>query len=1060
MAGSATTTFTTVRSEGGVLPHDLLLQIARRSDALPGLADADFGLEPGLRVDDAIQDAWKLVSTAWTHFEAIWERKPAQRLASVRKALDVLFVDGLGYAAMTEEPAPLDPAARGRISHRVGGVPLLIVSSADLDVGERGRRSAFAEAQAFLNGGDDLWGFVTNGRTLRVLRDHASLSRVAYVEFDMMQLVATGAYADFCVLWLLLQRSRLPQPGERADACLLERWRVEAESQGARALHELRGGVRQAIAALGQGFLEHPANDALRDHLSGGALELASYYRQLLRLVYRLIFLFAAEERDLLLPASATPRQRTIYRRYYSASRLRERPPAARHDHHSDLWYSLQQLFGQLADAATPSPLGVQPLGGLFAASDIPDLERAQLENRALLAAVAGLSTVGAGATLRRVNYRDMGVEELGSVYEGLLDEQPALAGHGARRRFEFTGSGERKTSGSYYTPPSLVAELVRTALSPRLAAILAAPGSWAERRERLLQLTVCDPACGSGHFLLAAARAIAHDVARCANAGDEPSLAQQRAARRDVISRCIFGVDLNALAVDLCRMALWLEGHVPGMPMAFLEDRIRQGNALLGTRRALLSNGIPAGAFTPVTGDDPVVAGRLRRANQQSALQPRLPLRWDPPPPPTDAAPAVRLEDVGRQRERWQRERGTPAAQLARLSADVWAAAFFWPLDAATPPPPTTALWHELSGDASLGEYLAANDAPPPAHPHAATIALATALARQLHLFHWELEFPHVFAGAAPGFDVVLGNPPWERVELREQEFFARIDPAIADAPNAVERKRRIAALEHAADAPARQHFQHYRQALRLAEQTGRFLRLSGRFPLTGSGSINLYGAFAELMHGLARTTGSVGVIVPSGIATDHGNRTFFATLVERGHLERLYDFENRRGLFTDVDSRMKFILLTLRAAIGGGGGRQLRGGVLPARPGRAARRWAVLPPQPRRDHVAQPQYAHLPGVSQPRRCRADAALLSGVAAVAARRQRWSARIQPLGRTTHDDGRPDSRRGAASQPGTTAGRRRARWRPWSAHHRRTDMAAALRSQTRTSVRSPLRTLR
>ncbi|MBU6335903.1 MAG: N-6 DNA methylase [Chloroflexi bacterium] len=918
MAGGATTTFATVQSEGGVLPHDLLVQIARRSDALPGLADADFGLEPGTRVDDAIQDAWAVARPQWASFSTGWERYPKQRLQYLRRAITVLC-EVLGYATVDDAPASLDPAARGRISHRADGVPLLLVASTDLDAAERGRRSAFAEMQAFLNAGEDLWGIVTNGRTLRVVRDQTSASRVAYLEFDLAQMFTTGASAEFGLLWLLLHRSRLPQPGAPADACLLERWRVEAAAQGARALHELRGGVREAIAALGQGFLEHPANAALRERLSSGALEPLGYYRQLLRLVYRLIFLFAAEERDLLLPESATPRQRTIYRRYYSASRLRERPPVARHDHHSDLWASLQQLFGQLAGTAAPSPLGVQPLGGLFAASDIPDLELAQLENRALLAAVAGLGTVGAGRTLRRVNYRDMGVEELGSVYEGLLDEQPALAGSGAHRRFELTSSGERKSSGSYYTPPSLVAELVRTTLTPRLAAIMAAPGGWPERRERLLALTVCDPACGSGHFLLAAARSIAHEVARCAASGSEPSLAQQRAARRETISRCIFGVDLNALAVDLCRMALWLEGHVPGLPMAFLEDRIRPGNALLGARRTCLDQGIPDEAFTAVSGDDPAVATSARRANRAQragAHQVPLPLDWPAPPAPPDAAPAARLADVAAQEQSWRRGRATPAAQQAWLSADLWAAAFLWPLTPQAPPPPTLALWRRLSGDEALAATLAQHAALPDGLPHAPTIMQARALARQFQLFHWELEFPQVFAGAAPGFDVVLGNPPWERVELREQEFFARIDPAIAEAPNAAERKRRIAALADAPDAPARQHYLRYRQALRHAEHTSNFLRLSGRFPLTSSGASNLYSAFAELMHGLVRPGGRVGLIAPSGIATDHSNRHFFTALVGRGRIERLYDFENARPLFVGVHRSFKFTLLTLRGS------------------------------------------------------------------------------------------------------------------------------------------------
>lgn len=171
-----------------------------------------------------------------------------------------------------------------------------------------------------------------------------------------------------------------------------------------------------------------------------------------------------------------------------------------------------------------------------------------------------------------------------------------------------------RKTTGSYYTPSSLVECLLDTALDPLISEAL----GQGEPEEALLALTVCDPSCGAGAFLIAAARRLAHHLAvlRTCRCGP-PTAAAVAAAKPDVIARCMYGVDLNPLAVDLTRLCLSVEALAPGAPNPALDAHIKCGNALLGTTPALIARGLPDGAFTPITGDDPVFTAALRRRNR-----------------------------------------------------------------------------------------------------------------------------------------------------------------------------------------------------------------------------------------------------------------------------------------------------------------------------------------------------------------------------------------------------------------------------------------------------------
>jgi hypothetical protein len=921
------TEFTTARSVGGLLPPDVLQAVIANDREMGGLAPTDYGLPPAERVGEAAARAWAKAKNHWASFRSSTEDLPASEsgVTQTRDQWLLPLLRDLGFAPTFGAQPEAGGTRRYSVSHRDGPVPLHLLSfRQSLDHGATaasGQRRAAPHAvlQDYLNTAEDeLYGVVSNGHLLRLLRKNASLTRQAYLEFDLQEMLEGAVYADFVLLFLVLHRSRFPRTGAEASDCWLERWRARAESQGTRALGKLRDGVAEAIKVLGNGFLRHPANGTLRDRLSGGALDSGGYYRQLLRLVYRLIFLFVAEERDLIFESGANARAKRIYGELYSASRLRE---VARQnladDRHDDLWRGLQRTFGLLS-GQRPA-LDVPALGGgLFDIESCPDVDGCLLRNDALAEAIQYLSWVRVGRVARRVSYRNLDAEELGGVYEGLLDRQPRFSAADPEHPvFELVGGGERKQTGSYYTPASLVDELVRSALDPVIADRLAGMRTPADRARALLALAVCDTATGSGHFLLAAARRIAGELARVRAGDREPSPAEVRQALRDVVRHCIHGVDVNPLAVDLCRLSLWLEGHDAGRPLTFLDHRIKLGNSLVGATPGLVADGIPDGAFDPVADDEKAVATKWKRLNRQqrdaqakegerqaSFLGSGGGVRAAWAELTGSLAEAMRAigdlpEDAPRQvaeqrahYEAYRRERIEPA----RAVLDAWAAAFFWRLKAGAPAPLTSADLHVPPGR------------PPSLAPE--QWRELERLRREQHFFHWSLEFPEVFGRG--GFDVVLGNPPWERIKLQEQEFFAEHDPEIAGAPNKAARQRLIDALVQSNPVLARQ----FAEAKRSAEAQSKFVRTSERFPLTAVGDVNVYALFAEQDRVILNDQGRAGVVVPTGIATDDSTKRFFQDVVDRGSLATLFDFENRKVFFEDVHASYKIALLTLSGA------------------------------------------------------------------------------------------------------------------------------------------------
>jgi Eco57I restriction-modification methylase len=909
--------------EGGLIGSDLIEQIAATPQHVPGQRPTDFGLDS--RLSEEIQKAFSDASIHWNAFNARLARGKESATTITRETWVLPLLEELGFTLAFQRAAAAAGGGTFMLSHRLGtdpAAPPVHIVSNEQELDRRGdaARSPHALVQDYLNRSDALWGIVTNGMTLRLLRNTVRFSKPSFIEFDLEAIFKGNLYSEFVLFFRLVHATRLPRGAGDAHECWLEKYYQQGIEQGGRVRERLRDGVQEALQILGTGLLAHPESGSLRDKFASGHIDKVEFYRQLLRLIYRLLFLMVAEERRLLFVRDSTIADRQdVYDRWYSIERLRRRADGRFfEDTHSDLWEGLKQTFRLFEDTSHASQLGLTALDGeLFGRLACGDLIDSggrpgpKLHNDRLLSAIWQLSTFEDSGgrrkhgVRRRVNFAGLDVEELGSVYESLLDYHPEVTIDGERSKFELVAGTERKSTGSYYTPPELVRELIKSALEPVIEERLAKAATRDEKERALLALKICDPASGSGHFLLAAARRLGRELARVRSGEAEPNPADYRRAIRDVIRRCIYAVDKNPLAVDLCKVALWIEGHEPGLPLSFLDHHVKCGDSLVGVFDLdVLRAGVPDDAYKPVTGDERAVASEIKKRNRADAKAlfrhsiqdsiDRIAGAFAAISDLSETTPdEVQAKEAayGRllQGDEWER---------ARWACDLWTAAFFAPLttDGAAAVPTTRHVWEAAGGRSPQGRLA----------------GLATELAGRQLFFHWAIEFPEVFASG--GFDVLLGNPPWERIKLQEKEFFATRDREIADAPNKAARDRMIKAL-FAENAPPNKRVlgEGWEEAKHISECESQFVRESGRYPLTAFGDINTYAIFAETFLKGVRPAGRAGFIVPTGIATDSTTRTFFDSLISNMRLISLYSFENRESIFPGIDSRINFALVTL---------------------------------------------------------------------------------------------------------------------------------------------------
>ncbi len=909
--------YATIDIEGGFFPSDLIERIGEGDTDIEGQRAADFRLPRNRSLTEEIQRAFSDSRVYWDAFNRRLNRSQESRTTLTRQDWAAKFFELLGFPPLKYQRAAVEAGgSQFIISHRVGGgenaVPIHIVTldqGLD-DRGTRNRRSPHTQVQDFLNRSEALWGVTTNGTHLRLLRDSARLSKPTYLEFDLRAMIDGNDYREFVVLYRLMHSTRFPLGEIEPHECLLENYYNQGIEEGGRVREKLRHGVKSALEVLGRALVSHPGNGTLRRALRGGTLDETGYYRQLLNFVYRMLFLMVAEERKLLFIEPSTGQ--TIYDRYYSVTRLRER---AEHyfagDNHGDLWAGLAETFRLCRDEAAARHLNLSPLNGeLFGEQACSRIETAHCSNETLLTVMRSLSTFHDGGVRRRVNYAALDVEEFGSVYESLLDYRPVLdVGEvsGSPPSFDLAAGTQRKETGSYYTPPELVRELVDSALVPVMEERLAAADTRIKKVQALLDLRVCDPASGSGHFLLAAARRIARELAKIRAGGEEPSPLDYRRALRTVVRHCIYAVDKNPLAVDLCKVALWIECHTVGLPLGFLDHHVKCGDSLVGVMDLdVLKEGIPDAAYKPVTGDDKEAAKWYRKRNKKERTgQQRL---TSEPPPLDTQKMADDFANFGRRAERsaadvkkmekeYRELQNSEVLRRFKVACDLWTYAFFAPRESFETEEhdrvPTTDDIRRARNGQNTGSQLEDR---------------AHQASRDYPYFHWPLEFPDVCFKDG-GFDVVLGNPPWDQVQLDPREFFATSDPDVANQPNMAARNRAIQRL--ASTNPGL--YLEYQVAVREMKATQKFIHSSGRFPKTSYGRLNYAPLFAEHSKDLQHPRGKAGIIVPTGIATDSFNQYFFADLIDHRALVSLYDFENKRKVFPGIDGRLKFCLLTL---------------------------------------------------------------------------------------------------------------------------------------------------
>jgi hypothetical protein len=961
---SGLSAFRAVRTVGTALPPEA---IPRASELrMPGQTASEYDLPPGMAVNGAVARAWEAMLAAhhqWrTSLSRLPEHDAATKLTREKWLLPLLYELGWGRPEVISGGLAVAPglgeaeAGAGPphfpISHRVSWpdaanpsawAPLhLLGAGIDLDTRTASvtARAPQSMLQDYLNREDKaLWGIVSNGHQLRLLRDASTLTRQSFVEFDLDAIFGDQLYADFRLLFLTVHASRFaPRLDEKAakaaaddedgsdddssepaspklDICWLERWRATAIDDGARALLTLQHGIAAALQELGTGFVSHPANAALRETLASATDADRDLQRALLRIAYRLIVLFVVEDRDLLHARAASSDARGLYADYFSTARLRRLAAAPIGGWHTDLWDGHQIVTDALSGDGLPA-LGLSGLGAsLFSRDALSILDDAKLPNRALLAAVRALSQIEdpVTGTPRPVDYRNLDSEELGGMYEGLLAYTPRYDADDRSFTLEVATGNDRKTSGSYYTPSALIELVLDEALDPLIDEALRTP----DPERALLDLTIIDPACGSGHFVVAAARKVASALAIVRTGDTEPTAAALRAATADVIERCVYGVDLNDLAIEITKVALWLEAFDAERPFPFLDAHFRVGNALLGTTPELLRHNIPDAAFVALGEDDKSWTSKLKARNksEREANTEQLTFAFDAETlnvetsqftkaaHDADISASPTVAAMRARADAWRRLETDPDLITAKRLADAWCAAFVQPKTGTN----SSGLGITHVTLRSLAE-----------NPESVPAAIATSindLARQYRFFHWHLEFPGVFTvledgqadtdtGWTGGFSCVVGNPPWDALQLEDKQFFANLGRAdIEKAQSADARKKMISRL---AESDPDLH-RLYCEARRNSDATNHLVR-GGRYPLTAQGKINTYSVFAETMRTITSPNGAAGIITPTGLATDKNTAPFFSNTLSNRRLYAFYDFENEAKIFRGVHHAFRF--------------------------------------------------------------------------------------------------------------------------------------------------------
>jgi len=959
-----------IEVSGELLSEDLISRLRNPETDVEYVRPKTFhynGFAPQSRTDvkKALSSSWETLKEKWDSFQTLIEEQGIEEISvsTARKRWILPLLRELGFEPEYQQSAIDVHGTKYNLSHRGWedeNAPILhsVDPAQPLDEKiERQTRSSYSphnHVQEFLNqSDDDLWALVTNGVKLRVLRDFYHEVTKGYVEFDLRQMFQDRNLDDFRALYHLAHRSRF-LPGEDDDAELLEQIFDRSKEMGVSVGKDLRQNVRKAIEILANGFLKGEDLEPYKQSLD----QCETLYKEVLTVIYRILFLLYAEQRGMIpsdeLAADAKGDQNRIevYLKEYSLKALRNRAESTRtgDDRNVDLWLGLKQTFRMLRGGR--EEMGIYSYNGELFSDEKTDLiDDYSCKNKHLLEAIRYLTLIERDGIKQRINFARIGVEEIGAIYENLLDYQPRVMDEREEldegpvlpaNKFVLDPRGtERKGSGSYYTHPNLVDQLIETALKPVVEDRLNQPSksrtstgdspnttptantptnrtptvregantmSRQQKIDALLDINVCDPACGSGAFLIKANNYLARVLARVRTGEEYPSDRELLEAKREVLQHCIYGVDLNPMAVELARVSLWINATVQDMPLNYLDHRIKVGNSLIGTLPDSIERGITQEHFSLQyipEGDDREVVKELRKQcrKENKALEKARNMSMFEPHEidpyhvsEIEDIPENTVQQISEKKERYAEYTNSDRYREQKFIHDLWTASFFWENTEEREWYPTPMNFREARNN-------------PDKLPDASKNEIER-LAGENKFFHWHLEFPEIFETDHPGFDCVLGNPPWGRIKLQEKKFFKGRNEDIVEAANKSERGTLINELRE--DDPAL--YQTFQRAMRSAECTSKFLRASGRYPYTGKGDINTYSVFAELDRDLINDRGRTGIVIPSGLATDKTTADFFRDLMEDNQVDSMYDFENSEGIFPEVHRSYKFSLLTLR--------------------------------------------------------------------------------------------------------------------------------------------------
>lgn len=718
-------------------------------------------------------------------------------------------------------------------------------------------------------------------------------------------------------LWLLLSADALSPGGTLGE--ILERSADYSADLGTRLRERIYTDVvphlASAIASASQ--LDKPT-----------AEELSKTYQMALCLLFRLLFVAYAEDEELLpYRTNDLYRRRSLKQKAHELLEVLSRGVAFGSD--PSQWDEVRRLFAAIDGGKREWGVPAYD-GGLFL-SDPEEapigaaLDRISLGDDAFAPPLAALLLEESAEGLGPVDFRSLGVREFGTIYEGLLESElsvaqtdlgvgpdglyvpepdPETAEIRAGEVYLHNASGARKSTGSYYTKSFAVDHLLEHALEPALEEHLRRLDALDDSKagQAFFDFRVVDIAMGSGHFLVSTVDRIERRLAAYVAERRLPSVIEELARlrdralqqmetlgtgleiedtqllRRQIARRCIYGVDLNPTAVELARLSLWIHTFVPGLPLSLLDYNLVVGNSLVG----IASMKEASELLGAEQGDIFSLSAQALLGEGSDALR-RL----------------GRLSDADAAEVAYAREAYHEASDALRPAAalfDVLAASRLDPKLRERIESGEATRW---AGDPSI---LPDSDI----HKHAQETLAA------IPPFHFPIAFPQVFLRDRSGFDVIVGNPPWEEATLEEDRFWARYAPGL----QAMRQREQEAAKKRfraeRSDLVAR-----YEEEVDEAELL-RHVLTTGPFPGMGTGDPDLYKAFVWRFWALAsRDGGNIGVVLPRSAFAAKGAGDFRKTVFRSGCVLDLTTLlNNRQWVFEDVHPQYTIALCSLRKA------------------------------------------------------------------------------------------------------------------------------------------------